>query len=158
LVDCAAAAARTLGFVPGLPPFVSHCVELLAPMGAVRARRMFGGHGLYVDDLFVALIADERLYLKADERSRAAFERAGCRPFAYSRQQRSAVALGYWSAPDEALDSPSAMAPWARLSLEAALKVKARPATARSAKPRAASKRRPTDASAPRARVTRGRG
>ena len=31
-----------------------------------RSRRMFGGHGLYVDDLFVGLIAFERLYLKVD--------------------------------------------------------------------------------------------
>ena len=40
---------------------VDHCLELLSPHGAVRARRMFGGHGLYCDELFVALIARERL-------------------------------------------------------------------------------------------------
>jgi len=111
--------------VQSLPPFVSHCVELLAPLGAARARRMFGGHGLYIDDVFVALIADERLYLKTDEHSRAAFERAGCEPFAYSRRDCGAVTLGYWSAPEEALDSPGAMAPWARLSLAAALRARA---------------------------------
>jgi DNA transformation protein len=105
-----------------VPPFVSHCVELLAPLGNVRARRMFGGHGLYIDDVFVALIADERLYMKTDDASRPAFERAGCEPFAYSRRDRSAVTLGYWTAPEEALDSARAMAPWARLSLAAALR------------------------------------
>ena len=70
------------------PPFAAHCLELLAPLGAVRARRMFGGHGLYVDALFIALIADDRLYLKADADSRPLFERAGCAPFAYSRSDR----------------------------------------------------------------------
>jgi DNA transformation protein and related proteins len=45
------------------PPFVAHCLELLAVLGGTRARRMFGGWGLYADDFFVALIADERLYL-----------------------------------------------------------------------------------------------
>jgi DNA transformation protein len=105
-----------------MPPFVSHCLELFAPLGSVRARRMFGGHGLYVDDVFVALIADERLYMKTDDASRPAFERAGCEPFAYSRRDRSAVTLGYWTAPQEALDSAPAMAPWARLSLAAALR------------------------------------
>ena len=108
-----------------MPPFVSHCLELLAPLGTARARRMFGGHGLYIDDVFVALIADERLYMKADDSSQPAFERAGSRPFAYSRRDRGAVALGYWSAPEDALDSPAAMAPWARLSLAAALMAKA---------------------------------
>jgi len=79
-------------------------VELLAPAGAVRARRMFGGHGLYVDDLFVAIIAMGRLYLKADDTTRAQFEGAGCEPFEYSAKDRS-VTLGYWSAPYEALES-----------------------------------------------------
>jgi DNA transformation protein and related proteins len=106
----------------GVPPFVSHCLELLAPLGGVRARRMFGGHGLYVDEVFVALIADERLYLKTDDATRPAFERAGCQPFAYSRRDRSAVTLGYWTAPEEALDSARAMEPWARLALAAALR------------------------------------
>jgi len=140
--------------VSSLPPFVSHCLELLAPLGAVRARRMFGGHGLYLDDVFVALIADERLYLKTDEGSRAAFERAGCEPFTYSRKDRSAVALGYWSAPDEALESPPAMAPWARLSLAAALRAKA---AQRGASPSERPQRRAAAASAASKRAAKGR-
>jgi DNA transformation protein len=136
--------------MPATPPFVAHCLELLAPLGAVQARRMFGGHGLYVDALFIALIADERLYLKADAQSRAAFERAGCTPFAYSRRDASAVTLGYWSAPDEALDSPQGMAPWARLALAAALRAKAdkrTPAAAATrATPRKAAPRKATAA------------
>ncbi len=119
--------------MPAPPPFVAHVLELLAPLGAVRARRMFGGHGVYLDGLFIALIADERLYLKADAASQDAFQRAGCTPFAYSRSDRGAVTLGYWSAPDEALDSPQGMAPWARFALAAALRAKASsrsPATA----------------------------
>ena len=58
---------------------VDHCLELLAPLGAVRARRMFGGHGLYIDDLFVAIIGFERLYLKTDAVSRERFQAAGDR-------------------------------------------------------------------------------
>jgi DNA transformation protein len=138
--------------VASLPPFVSHCLELLAPLGVVRARRMFGGHGLYIDDVFVALIADERLYMKTDAESRPAFERAGCQPFAYSRRDRAAVTLGYWSAPEEALDSPHAMGPWARLSLAAALK-----AAQRAAPRSAASQRRTPAASASRPRSAKGR-
>jgi DNA transformation protein and related proteins len=111
--------------------FVSHCAELLASVGAVRTRRMFGGHGLYVDDLFVALIAAERLYLKVDAGTRAAFEAAGCVPFVYDRDGKAA-SLGYFSAPEEAMESPPLMQPWARLALAAALR-------ARAAKPLAAS-------------------
>ena len=99
------------------PPLVEHCIELLAPLGSVRARRMFGGHGLYVDDLFCALIAYDRLYLKTDADGRPQFERAGCEPFAYDAKDGTHVATGYWSAPAEAMESPALMAPWARLAL-----------------------------------------
>lgn len=112
-----------------LPPFVEHCLELLAPLGPARARRMFGGWGLYADDLFVALIAAERLYLKADAGTRERFAAAGCEPFTYSGDGKS-VTLGYWTVPPEALESPALMQPWARLALQAALAARAAKATA----------------------------
>lgn len=118
---------------------LDHCLELLAPLGAVRSRRMFGGHGIYVDDIFIALIAFERLYLKADAQTRPQFERAGCEPFTYDREGEPA-SLNYLTAPDEAMESPHAMRPWARLALEAALRARAAkpaaPRPARKAKPR----------------------
>jgi DNA transformation protein len=103
---------------------VAHCLELLAPLGAPRARRMFGGHGLYVDELFIALIAFDRLYLKADAQTQACFEAAGCQPFVYDGKGR-AVTMSYYTAPDDALESPAYMQPWGRLALEAALRAKA---------------------------------
>ncbi len=113
---------------------LDHSLELLAPLGAVRSRRMFGGHGLYVDDLFFALIAFDRLYLKVDELTRPAFERGGGEPFAYDRPGTpgKSVTLHYWTAPAEAMESPALMQPWARLALDAALRARAsKPASAR---------------------------
>lgn len=107
--------------------FVSHCLELLASLGAMRARRMFGGWGLYAGDVFVALIAQERLYLKVDDSSRERFAGAGCEPFVYTGQGKP-VTMSYWTAPDDAMDSPALMAPWARLALQAALAARARAA------------------------------
>lgn len=92
--------------------FVTHCVELLGPLGPARARRMFGGHGLYAGDRFVGVIADGVLYLKVDAKSRPLFAEAGGRPFTYAAAGRS-VTLGFWTVPDEAMESPAAMAPWA---------------------------------------------
>ena len=123
--------------------FVSHCLELLGTVGSARARRMFGGHGLYVDDLFIALIAARRLYLKVDAQSRPHLEAAGCTPFVYDGAGKL-VTLGYFSAPDDAIESPALMQPWARLALAAALR-------ARAAKPpaaRSATKARPRSGSA----------
>jgi len=104
---------------------VDHCIELLAPLGVVRSRRMFGGHGLYVDDLFIAILSAERLYLKADANTQTRFEAAGCVPFVYEAKGKS-VRLGYWTAPPDAMDSPAWMQPWARLAIQAALSARAR--------------------------------
>ena len=123
--------------------FVSYCLELLAPLGVPRARRMFGGHGFYVDDLFLALIVNERFYLKVDEQTRAVFEAAGCEPFTYPGRDGRVLVMSYWTAPDEALDGPEAMRPWARRALDAALR--ARAVTARKP-PRKAARKRPTKA------------
>lgn len=138
------------------PPLVSHCLELLSPLGAVRSRRMFGGWGLYVDELFVALIAGERLYLKVDDDTRPAFEAVGCEPFAYSSRDRGLVTLGYWSAPDDAMDSPAAMQPWARRALASA--VRAQSARRAPAATKTTARPRKTRAAGSRQRAPRGGG
>jgi DNA transformation protein len=116
-----------------LAEFTSHCVDLLAPLGRVRTKRMFSGVGLYVDEVFIALIAFDRLYLKVDAETRPRFEAAGCQPFVYDAAGKS-VSLGYFSAPEDAMESPPLMQNWARLALAAALR-------ARAAKPASASRK-----------------
>jgi len=126
------------------PPLVDHCLELLAPLGAVRARRMFGGHGFYIDELFVALVAFDRLYLKVDAATQPAFEAAGCVPFVYDGKGKP-ITMGYWTAPAEAMESPALMQPWARQAIAAALRAKAAKPSAAPRKARAAaSKAAPT--------------
>lgn len=104
--------------------FASYCAELLSDLGTARVKRMFGGHGIYVDDLFVAIVANDALYLKADDQTQAKFEAAGCHPFAYSSKGRE-LTMKYWSVPPEAMDSPALMRPWGRLALQAALRARA---------------------------------
>lgn len=116
------------------PPFVAHCLELLECLGPMRARRMFGGWGLYQGDVIVAIIAFERLFLKTSAETRPRFEAAGCEAFVYDAKT-GAVAMSYWSAPAEALDSPALMQPWARLALQAALAARAAAPKKRARKP-----------------------
>jgi len=99
--------------------FANYCAELLAPLGAVRVKRMFGGHGFYVDELFIAILASDRLYLKADAVSRPKFEAANCIAFHYEAKGKR-MSLSYFSPPDEALESPASMRGWATLALQAA--------------------------------------
>ena len=141
--------------------FADHCIELLAAAGPCAARRMFGGWGIATDGLTLALIADlgegERLYLKADDETRARFEAAGCRQFIYTAKGKP-VALHYYTAPEEAMDAAHAMAPWARLALESALKAR-KPLLDRSSrapKPKAESTARGAHGTPPRKKPARG--
>lgn len=94
-------------------------------MGPVRAKRMFGGHGLYADEIFVAIVIREVLYLKVDDTTRPQFEATGSGPFEFTTATGAKGVMSYFSAPAEAMEAPSAMLPWARLAMASALRARA---------------------------------
>ncbi len=108
--------------------FASYCCDLLASAGPCVAKRMFGGFGISTEGLTLAILADlgdgEKLWLKGDDATRSRYEAAGCAIFTYPMKgvPRS---MNYFSAPEEAMDSPQAMRPWATLALECALRARA---------------------------------
>ena len=112
--------------MPAQDAFATYCAELLSVLGPARVKRMFGGHGIYADGLFVAIVAGETLYLKADAQTAPRFQAAGCQPFSYAAKGRARVVMSYWSAPAEAMDSPALMRPWAMLARQAALRARAK--------------------------------
>ena len=121
-----------------LPPLAEHCLELFAPLGAVRPKSMFGGWGFYLDELFFALIADDTLFLKVDDQTASAFRDAGSFPFTYTYKDGRSVTMAYWSAPEAAMESAPMMQDWARLALGAALRATA-------TKKQTKSEKKPTD-------------
>jgi DNA transformation protein and related proteins len=86
---------------------------------------MFGGHGVYLDGLMFAIVSGDTLYLKADQMNRIEFEQAGCEIFGYARQGKRAT-LNFFRAPEEAMELPELMLPWARSAYAAALRANAK--------------------------------
>ncbi len=97
------------------PAFVDGVLGRLLPLGPVRARAMFGGWGLFLDDAMFGLIAGERLYFKVDAETERRFAAASAEAFTYLRQGKR-IAMSYRAAPLET----GALLPWAELGLEAA--------------------------------------
>ncbi|GLK82616.1 TfoX/Sxy family protein [Ancylobacter defluvii] len=93
--------------------------DLLAAFGPVRVKRMFGGLGVFADGLMLALVIDDTLYFKADPALAERLAAGGSVPFTYDRRGRR-VELGYWSAPEAALDDAEALAEIARAALAVA--------------------------------------
>jgi DNA transformation protein and related proteins len=123
--------------------FASYCCDLLASTGPCVAKRMFGGFGISTDGLNIALLVDlgegDKLWLKADNLSRSRYEAEGCARFTYDTKH-GPRSVDYYSAPEEAMDSPDAMRPWAALALECAVRARASKAPA---KPRTTSSKPP---------------
>lgn len=112
--------------------FADYCCELLSSAGPCVPKRMFGGWGISTGGLTIGIIADlgsgDKLWLKADDATRGVMEAAGCERFTYtSTKNGEAVTRGmnYYSAPEDAMEAPHAMASWARIALDCALKAKA---------------------------------
>ena len=105
--------------MPESKGFVEFAVELLGNVGPVRARAMFGGHGIYCGDRMIGLVDDDEIFLKTDPETRPRFEEAGCRRWVYTGGRKE-TRTSYFRPPDEAHESPEAMEPWGRLALEAA--------------------------------------
>jgi DNA transformation protein and related proteins len=115
-------------------PLVAHLLDLLAPIGPVSARRMFGGVGLYLEGTMFGLVAGGELFFKVGSSNVADYESAGQGPFSYDNRNGTNTIGSYWSCPPELLDDPDAFRTWARKAAAAAL-------AAAQAKPRSRRKR-----------------
>jgi DNA transformation protein and related proteins len=103
--------------------YISFVIDLMQALGPVSAKRMFGGHGLFLDGTMFALIDDNTLYFKADKKTIADFEQQNLVAFSYQRQNKTCH-LSYYQAPEEVFDCPIVMHDWAMKAFEVALRAK----------------------------------
>ncbi len=97
--------------------FAAEVVSLLAGLGEVRSRAMFGGHGLYCGATFFGLIAYERLFFKVNEDSRGEYIVRGAEPFSPSPGK---VMKSYYEVPREVFESDEELVRWARRAVAVA--------------------------------------
>jgi DNA transformation protein and related proteins len=98
----------------------AYLLDLLAPLGAVSARRMFGGVGLFLGGTMFGLIARGELFLKVGDSNRADYEAAGEAPFSYETKNGVNTIHSYWRCPPELLDDTELFQAWARKAAEVA--------------------------------------
>jgi DNA transformation protein len=91
--------------------FKDFVLDQLEGLGAVRARAMFGGHGLYLDEVFFAIVYRGRLYFKTSEATRADFQLHGMKPFRPSSRQTLGT---YYEVPAAVLENVAELSSWAR--------------------------------------------
>jgi DNA transformation protein len=102
--------------------FVDEVVDRMRVLGPVVARRMFGGHGIFLDDRMFALITANELYLKADDQNRHLFEEAGQEMFSYRQPSGKIFSMSYYRAPEAFFEEREDAAFWSTTAWEAALR------------------------------------
>jgi len=100
--------------------YLEYLCEWMSPLGEITARAMFGGHCLYCDGTVFALVANNTLYLKADDGNRERFAARALeafRPFPDKPE-----VMQYYLPPPEFFDNEDAMREWALPAVEAGRK------------------------------------
>ena len=109
--------------MPRRSDFVDGVAELMAFVDGLKIRAMFGGYGIYQGDCMFALIADDRLYFKADATTRTEFEAQDSGPFTYVARGKS-MTMQYYEAPPEVFEEHEAMRYWVQKAYGAAIKAR----------------------------------
>ena len=98
--------------------FLEYVLEQLsASRFDVAHKRMFGGIGIYADERFVAVIDDDRLFMKVGEGNRADYEREGCK--AFQPYGDGTYSMSYFEPPTRVLEDRDELARWLEKSFEA---------------------------------------
>ena len=101
--------------------YVEYLKEVFSEFGSIQPRRMFGGYGIFCKGLMFGLVADDSLYLKADESIAPFFTERELEQFSYEKQGK-AFKMSYFMAPEEIFDDPEEAKVWADRSYAAAVR------------------------------------
>lgn len=105
--------------MPVSADFLQYVLEQLARAGRLKSRRMFGGAGLYCDEVFFAVIDDDTLYFKVGDATRSEYETRGMQPFRPYRDKPE-VSMSYYTVPADILDDAEELVAWARRAVAVA--------------------------------------
>src|SRR5689334_11887086 len=94
--------------------------EQLAPIGPITVRRMFGKSGVFCHGLMFAMVTEDALYVRVDEKNRHVFKEAADFPPLNYAKKGETIDLSFWRVPERLLDEPDELVVWARAALEAA--------------------------------------
>lgn len=98
--------------------YLDYVVDQLGCIGEIVAKKMFGGIGLYYDEVFFGLISGDVLFFKVDDVNRPHYEAAGAEPFKpYGDESFS---MSYYAVPADVLEDVDKLREWARRAVSAA--------------------------------------
>ena len=110
--------------------FKEFVLDQLAALPELRAKAMFGGHGLYSGEHFFGLLAEGRVFFKVDATTREAYEARGMSPFTYEMKGRP-LTMSYYEVPPDVLEDRQEVVVWANQAIQLAAAKPAKKRTSR---------------------------
>ena len=103
--------------------FKEFVLDQLSALPDVRARAMFGAHGLYSGENFFGILDEGRLFFKTDASSQADYTARGMGPFTYESKGKM-MTMSYHEVPPDMLEQQQELAEWARKAIGVAVNCK----------------------------------
>lgn len=94
-------------------------LDQLSALPDLRAKAMFGAHGLYSGEHFFGILDEGRLFFKTDELSQRDYTARGMGPFRYEAKGKT-VTMSYHEVPPDVLEQPQELTAWARRAIQVA--------------------------------------
>lgn len=101
-------------------------VRKLHDLVPITWRSMFGGFGIYCEEVMLGLVSskERELYFRVGPDNRPDYEKADSKPFQpHSRvrgREHTVITMPYWKVPDNVLEKPATLRRWAEKALAAA--------------------------------------
>ena len=106
--------------MPVSPDYKTFVLDALRAARPIESKAMFGGLGVYLDGVFMAVADDDRLYLKIDDQTEPAYVARGMDAWTVSPK-------AYRELPEDVLNDPEACGEWLDAARDAAVRRKAKP-------------------------------
>jgi len=107
--------------------FKEFVLDQLSALPELRARAMFGAHGLYSGERFFGILDEGRLFFKTDAQSQTDYTARGMGAFTYEMKGK-VMTMAYHEVPPDVLENPHELTAWARKAIQlAAAKAKKKP-------------------------------
>src|SRR5271154_4244196 len=99
--------------------FKEFVLDQLGALPELRARAMFGAHGLYSGEKFFGILNEGRLFFKTDAASQADYTARGMGPFTYEMKGK-VMTMAYHEVPPDVLENAPELTDWARRAIQLA--------------------------------------
>jgi DNA transformation protein len=103
--------------------FKEFVLDQLSALPELRARAMFGAHGIYSAENFFGILDEGRLFFKTDASSQADYMARGMEPFTYEMKGR-VMTMAYHEVPPDVLENAPELTAWARRAIQVAASAK----------------------------------